>query len=258
MFAIRSLQAGLSMNQHNSHGRMNRPRHAGSASRPGSLSLRTIRPLLTNIHTQGGFTMTFRMQCLSALVLGALTASLAPAQDKKADMNPAEAEMMKKWQAFMTPGEGHKKLDWLAGNWEANIQMWMDPGKPPSESKGTESGSLILGGRYLQSATKSTMMGMPFEGQGTMGYDNFRKKYFFTWIDNFGTGVTRAEGTLDPSGKILTLYGRMDEPTTGEIDKPVKYVYRFEGADKHIFEIHDLDMGGEAHKVMEITYTRKK
>jgi hypothetical protein len=192
------------------------------------------------------------------LACGLHLAALAQEGKDKPAMSPAEEEMMKKWQAFMTPGEGHKILQALAGNWEITSRMWMDPSKPPSESKGSETAEWILGGRYLQSSIKATMMGMPMEGRGTMGYDNNRKKYFLTWIDNFGTGVATAEGVLDRTGKILTLYGKMDEPTTGERDKPVKYVYRGEGPDKHVFEIHDLVIGEPNTKVMEAVYTRKK
>jgi hypothetical protein len=173
-------------------------------------------------------------------------------------MSPAEAEMMKKWQAFMTPGEPHKMLQTFAGKWDASLKMWMDPSQPASESKGTEVCEPILGGRYLQATFSTTMMGMPMEGHSLMGYDNFRQKYFFVWIDNFGTGMATAEGVMDESGKVLTLYGKMDEPTTGERDKPVKYVYKFEGPDKHVFEIHDLGHGEGHTKVMEAVYTRKK
>ena len=196
----------------------------------------------------------------TVLLAATLTTAAAVAQEGKGQpvMPPGQEEIMKKWQAFMTPGEGHKVLQAFSGNWNVVAKMWMDPAQPPTESTGTESSGWILGGRYLQSSFKTTMMGMPMEGVGTMGYDNNRKKYFLTWIDNFGTGLATAEGTLDRTGTVLSLYGKMDEPTTGERDKPVKYVYRIDGPDKHVFEIHDLTIGEPHTKVMEAVYTRKK
>jgi len=193
--------------------------------------------------------------CVSMLCAGA---ALAQQGKDKPATPPGEEEMMKKWQAFMTPGEGHKLLQSMAGTWDASMRMWMDPTKPPTDSKGSEVVETMLGGRYLKSTYSTTMMGMPMEGHSIMGFDNFRQKYFFVWIDNFGTGLTTAEGVMDRSGKVLTLYGKMDEPTTGERDKPIKYVYRFEGPDKHVFEIHDLTIGEPNTRVMEVTYTRKK
>jgi hypothetical protein len=49
----------------------------------------------------------------------------------------------------------------------------------------------------------------------------------------------------------------MDEPATGEKDKPVKYFHRVLTPDKHVFEIHDVALGANS-KVMEMSYTRKK
>jgi len=72
------------------------------------------------------------------------------------------------------------------------------------------------------------------------------------------TAMNHAEGMRDRTGKVLTLYGTMDEPMTGEHDKPVKYVLRVLGPDKHVYEIHDLAIGEPHTMVIEVTYTRKK
>jgi hypothetical protein len=53
------------------------------------------------------------------------------------------------------------------------------------------------------------------------------------------------------------MWGLMDEPMTGEVGKHVKYVTRVINDDKFIFEIHDLAIGGDKTKVVEIVYTRK-
>ncbi len=57
-------------------------------------------------------------------------------------------------------------------------------------------------------------------------------------------------------GKVLTFLGKMDEPMTGQKDKPTKYIIRILGPDKHVMEMHDLTLG-EKSKVFEMTYTRK-
>ncbi len=53
-------------------------------------------------------------------------------------------------------------------------------------------------------------------------------------------------------------YGTIDEYLTGEHDKMVKTVWRFISDDKMVLEIHDLPIGENNTKVVEITYTRKK
>jgi hypothetical protein len=54
------------------------------------------------------------------------------------------------------------------------------------------------------------------------------------------------------------MWGKMDEPMTGERDKLVKYVTRLMGKDKQVFEIHDLVLPEGQTKVMEAVYTRRK
>ncbi|MBM4117825.1 DUF1579 domain-containing protein [bacterium] len=49
-----------------------------------------------------------------------------------------------------------------------------------------------------------------------------RKRFALVWLDNMSTALCSATGTFDPDGKALSLCGKMDEPMTGEIGKPVK------------------------------------
>ena len=190
---------------------------------------------------------------LSALVLFVASGKVC-GQSEKNNMD----EMMKIWKAAATPGEAHKKLDAMAGSWNIQAKMWMGPDAPPMESKGTAEFKWVLGNRFLMEEMKGEMMGMPMTGIGYNGYDNVNKKYTMFWLDNFGTAMSYAEGAADQSGKIFTMYGKMDEPTTGEHDKNVKYVTRIIDKDTWIFEMHDLAIGEPNTKVMELTYNRKK
>ena len=95
------------------------------------------------------------------------------------------------------------------------------------------------------------------EGIGITGFDNYKKKFVSVWFDNRNTAIMTSEGLLDQSGKVLTLFGSMDEWMTGEHDKTVKYVYRIIDDDEFVFEIHDLGIVPGETKVIEIVYTRK-
>ena len=170
---------------------------------------------------------------------------------------PDMAEMMKKMQAYATPGPGHKVLESLVGEWNVEAQFWMGgPDGGATTSKGTSKVRWLLGGRYLQEEYSGEMMQMPFQGIGITAYDNFRQKYVSTWMDTMGTGVFISEGTADPIGKSLTFLGKMDEPATGQKDKPTKMILHVVSPDKHVMEMHDLSLGGKS-KVFEMTYTRK-
>ena len=199
--------------------------------------------------------------CITA-ALGAAAVGLAlPQESKDAGKAPSQAEqdaMMKEMMALAEPGAQHKKLQEMAGNWDATIKMWMGgPGSPPMESKGTSTGKMILDGRFLREEFDGTMMGLPFKGEGTTGYDKFRNVFVGTWMDSMGTGIITNTGSMDPSGKELNSYGTMDEPSMKLIGRMVRYRTVLVDHDKHVFEMYDLHAGPE-YKVMEITYTRKK
>lgn len=193
--------------------------------------------------------------CSLALTLN-LPAPLASAADEKA-APPNMEEMMKKMEEVAAPGPEHKVLASLAGEWEAEVRMWMGvPEGEPSVTKATCKRKMILGGRFLQEDFEGDMMGKKFSGMGLTGYDKFNKKYVSTWMDDMGTGILMSEGSADAEGKVLTLTGKMDQPMTGEKAKPMRMITRISGPDKHTFEMHDLSLGDKS-KVMEITYTRR-
>jgi hypothetical protein len=115
-----------------------------------------------------------------------------------------------------------------------------------------------MDGRFLLEELTGEVMGMPWRAMSIMGYDNFKKKYIVSHIDNLGTALYTGEGKFDTANKVLTSFGKMDEPMTGEHDKTVKYVTRMLSKDKYIFEIFDEVGGPNEYKAVEITYTRKQ
>jgi len=166
--------------------------------------------------------------------------------------------MMKKWMEVATPGEGHKPLEQLVGKWDTVMTMWGEgPGKPPSETKGSCEVKWILDGRFLLEETTGQMMGMPYKSMNIFGFDNYKKKYVMSYVDNLGTAIYTGEGKFDMSKQVLTSFGKMDEFMTGERDKPVKYVMRIVSRDKHVFEAYDEVGSPNEFKAFEITYTRK-
>jgi Protein of unknown function (DUF1579) len=190
----------------------------------------------------------------SGLVLGTLAVSLALASEKKAD--PKMEEMMKKVQEAGTPGAAHKTLEPFVGDWQAEVKMFMDPSAPPSVSKGTAKATWAMGGRFVQQEFNGEFMGKPFHGLAFTGYDNIRKKYSSSWIDDMSTGMFMSEGQADKGGKVFTFEGTHSCPETGETHKAAKQIIRVINRDKHIYEMHDPSKGANS-KTMEITYTRK-
>lgn len=173
-----------------------------------------------------------------------------------AGADSGQAAAMAAMAKLSGPSEKHKVLAQLAGSWEAHSKAFMRPGQPPLESHGSAETRLILGGRFLQEDYSNTFGKAPFQGHGLTGYDLIKQKYVNVWVDNLGSWLTQSEGTLDASGKVLTLAGTMPDPQTGK-GRPTKTITRIESADRHVFEIYD-NVDGKDVKIMEVTYTRKK
>lgn len=169
----------------------------------------------------------------------------------------AMKEMMEKARKFTQPGEHHKWLSRFIGTWDTETRFYMGGQASPPE-KGVAENTWLMEGRWIRSEAKGTMMGQPMHAFMIMGYDNFKMSYVVTSVSSVDTAMLRSEGDLDPGGKVLMTYGTLDEYLTGEHDKMVKYVWRFESDDKVVWEIHDLPIGENNTKVVEITSTRRK
>ena len=183
----------------------------------------------------------------------------ADAKQAAAKASPDEAaKQMEAWAALAKPGPEHERLKRMVGEFDVESELVMQPGAPPQKSKGKHKATMIMGGRYLLGDYTGEMMGTEFHGAGLTGYDNAKKKYFGTWIDDMGTGMMVAEGTCSPDGKVMTLKGEYDDPLTRQKHK-YRWVTTVLSDDKHVFEWFDGDKDGKnEYRMMRVTYTRVK
>lgn len=167
-----------------------------------------------------------------------------------------EAEM-KAWQAYMTPGDMHKVLAQTEGEWTTEGKMWMDPKSEPMISKGECTYKMVLGGRYQETQFKGDMMGQQFEGKGVMAYDNFKKQFESTWIDNMGSGIMKTEGNYDPATKTFTMTGKLVDPMTSK-ECTVRETLKIVDDDTHVMTMYNTIGSQPEFKTMELTFKRKK
>lgn len=179
---------------------------------------------------------------------------------------PSEAEMMKQMMELSKLNENHKMLADLAGNWSYTVKMWMnpDPSAKPEEYKGTAVRKPMMGGRFFTLDVTGKMempdadgkkKEMTFKGMGIEGYDNVKKKFVGSWMDNMGTGIMTSEGTYDPGTKTFTYTGEY-EAVPG-MKQQIRETVKIADKDHHTFEWYE-NRGGKEVKTMEISYTRKK
>jgi len=179
---------------------------------------------------------------------------------------PNESEMMNQMTELSKLNENHKLLTSLDGTWNYTIKFWMnpDPNAKPQESKGTAVRKSIMGGRYIvmdvtgkmqMPGPDGKMKDVTFKGMGLEGYDNIKKKFVESWVDNMGTGIESAEGTYDPGTKTFTYTAEI-EPVPG-MKSTVREAIKIADKDHMSLEWYE-SQGGQEKKTMEINYMRKK
>lgn len=206
-----------------------------------------------------------KLRHLAALPLSlaiATVAIVATAQETKQatrpEMSAEHKAMMEAWQKAATPGDRHKQLaSQFEGTWDAKMTMWMDPSAPPAVETGKSVNTTVLGGRQLRMDYSGQFMGQPFQGVGYSGYDNVKRKYVSSWMDNMSTGLFVAEGDYDPASRTYTYRAQMPDPMRGGAMVPIRQVVRVVDNDHHVFEMHETRDGKEA-RTMQIEYTRAK
>lgn len=182
----------------------------------------------------------------------------ADKKEKKEWIPIDSAKAMAAMMQNATPGEQHKMLAKSVGTWNADVTFWMGMGKPANNSKGTSVTNSILNGLYIESKFSGDMMGMPFNGVATTGYDLAAKEYVSTWMENMNSSPMIMRGTWDDAQKAIVSTGSQKDPTTGQ-ECTLKQVFKIVDDNNQVMEMYGPDpQTGKEFKMVEIKYTRKK
>ena len=174
------------------------------------------------------------------------TDAYASAQDQPPEMD----ESMLAYLAAGAPGEHHKQLKALIGEWEGVFRIWMEPGGPPIESVGTIKREWVLGGRYVREQVHATSDGMEFNGLGYIGYNNLDGQYEIIWMDTMSTAITSWSGSYNPETKIFTSHGSYRDPVTGKVSLS-RGVMDMSNPNRHVSSDYTTGPDGIERKTME-------
>jgi len=155
------------------------------------------------------------------------------------------------------PAKDHEWLKQLVGEWDVQFKMYMQPDQPPAEFAGTDT-VRALGNHWVVAETKTTMMGAPYSGILSLGYNPLKKHFNGTWIDSFGGYLWVYKGTLNDIGDTLTL--ETEGPSLQAPDKTARYkeVIQFTGKDSRTFTSSFETEDGKWVKILTIEYRKKK
>jgi hypothetical protein len=157
--------------------------------------------------------------------------------------------------------EPHKEHQWLqklVGEWTYENESSMGPDQPLQKFTGTES-VRTLGGLWVLCEGRGEM---PGGGTAitvmTLGYDPAKKRFVGTFIGSMMTHLWVYDGTLDPTGKVLTL--DTDGPSFTTEGKMTKYkdMIEWKNDDYRLLSAQALGDDGQWHGFMTADYRRKK
>lgn len=160
-------------------------------------------------------------------------------------------------QEFPKPGPEHEWLQRFVGEWEGEMNVYMEPGKEPMKAKGKET-VRSTGGFWIVSEMQNNFMDMPMTGVMTLGYDPDKKKYVGTWVDSSNSHMWQYEGTVDASGKTLTL--ETEGPCPMKPGKMFKFkeMVELQNPDSKLYTSTMQDENGQWVTIMSGTSHRMK
>lgn len=168
-----------------------------------------------------------------------------------------QARGMQAWQQSMQPSRYHEFLGRFVGDWDVRFEMFMQAGAEPMRVEGDSRIYWQLPGRWLAEEIESSFMGQAMNSFSLTGYDNVKRQFVGTVVDSMSTEMKSFKGGLSPDGKVLTMYGEMDEPITGEHAKMVKYQTKITDDNRFVLEVSEI-LYGEPWVVVRVSYTRKE
>jgi hypothetical protein len=157
---------------------------------------------------------------------------------------------------FPKPNKEHEWLQQFVGEWELDSEASMGPGQPPMKCQGRESVK-SMGGFWIVSNMESQPAGMPMTAVLTLGYDPSSKKYVGTWVDSMTSHLWKYEGSLDATGKILTLNSEGPNCMAGGKLAKFREITEFTSPDERVYSSQVLGDNGEWITFMSGTAKRK-
>ena len=188
------------------------------------------------------------MHTMKKLILASLTLAL---------LSSATVTLAQEPPQMPPPVKEHEWLKKFLGEWDSDVEVIMAPGQPAIKGKSTESARSI-GGFWIVSEGKGEMMGMPFASVLTLGYDPDKKKYIGTWVDSMASFLWTYTGTVDPTGKILTLETEGPSPTKPGKNAKFREVTEFKSNDHRVFTSSIQQDDGTWHTMLTVHARRKK
>ncbi len=194
----------------------------------------------------------------------ALFASIAPfaaarGAETPAGAAPSESHVSAPAVDYSLPGPEHAKLAAaLTGRWTTTYRVTPAPGAKPIDIPGTAEFRSILGGEWIEGDTKLVMGDASIAGRVLYGFDRFKQKYVFLFIQAHDTQPLFGYGSADAAGTRVTFAVPMDIPVLNLQGVPMRTVLDFTKPGALSFEMNQALPEGKEFQPVRIDYVKAK
>lgn len=152
--------------------------------------------------------------------------------------------------ALPKPLAEHEWLQQFVGEWDSETESHLDLDRHPEEGRAFER-IRPLGDFWIVNDIDAEMMGKPFHGIQTLGYDVAKKAFIGTWVDSLSCVVWTYQGALNKERTALTLYSEGPCPTNPGQLTQVKDVLELIDQNHKLYTSYILDNHGDWCLCME-------
>ena len=193
---------------------------------------------------------------LLTLLLVSIFPAVAAAQQRPTP------EQVKAAMAKTMPGDHHRELALLVGEWTQDVTYYMGTRKP-MRSRGTARNRMILGGRFLVSERTSHVSAgevgdVKVEAMSIYGFDGRTSEYTILELDTMGTYWVSAAGAPPLDNTIVMSGETIDSQSSTRGLKKYDMVLRVVDADTYVTEIIFKFPNRPPTKLVEVVSRRVK
>jgi hypothetical protein len=156
------------------------------------------------------------------------------------------------------PGPEHAKLATLEGHWTTVYHVMPAPGMKPMDLPGSADFRVILGGEWIEGDTELRMGEKKVMGRAMYGFDRFKQRYVFLFVQESDTQPLFGYGVPDETGARITFTVPMDVPMAGRSAVPMRTVLDLSGPGRVHFEMNAPMPDGSEYQPLAIDYVREK
>lgn len=153
-------------------------------------------------------------------------------------------------------GPMHHLMIQFAGHWRQEMKVWNgNDKKEPIVSMLEYEGQVFAEGKFINAIIRGQFGNVPYEAHSTLGFDNAKRMYTKTWIDNLGTSILVLDGTYNEKDNTIDFVGFATDPITR---KPIRVhqILKMIDQSNHLLEVYVEMKEGKEVKIMEIKSTR--